>query len=1790
MKYSSGTLVGFVSTCIAGCGNSNPEAIERVQDRVIFLEPSAQEFEDAEPQRQEWATAVGVMRPNILIDRKRADGNPKACNDPNEVSFECTASLKTLASPLCDNQPLPELDYSEQFSLNVACTAFMIRQNVFATAAHCVSTEVRGESFQRCGSQSVVMRWRRSLPTFPAGNPNVLEQHIYQCTKVLARGSDGAGGVGGPDDWVVFEVDRDVTGGGVTGGPLTALREPLFVSPEKVKLGSGTLTTVGHPLGIPTKIDSEVTVAQEISVRGEGSFHIKGDVEAGMSGGPVIDGAGLAVGILSAGPGHVFDEKRGCSFLCYEDINECSPLPGTTKVFFPVVVNSTQLPAQYQAVLGDFDANGTRDAVALNSRQFLDGRFLTLRVILNGVEQPEIRTAVPDTGAQVGVQLVSGNFNGDKNASTNAGFADVALLGANTLTYFEGSPTGLGQTSGPAVAPGQYESLVVEDTNGDGTDDLILRGNGSDGLPSQALFLGSGFGWVNASGDIKVYEEDLDGDGVLDLFLLGKAALDKFLLRAIWSSQGQQSFAIELPGISDVDAFILGDFGRGLSLIAAGDGALRATGVVDRRGLAVSVSTGASYAHLMKADLNADGVFDLIAEKADSTLDVFISQSGSLTYDASIKPVALRLDDDEEPDFAWLTGGSTLVTASSGKGLSRTEVPGMALAKLAAGRFRETTQDFDEIVVLGDTGSGAALLWCSWSGMTFDCDTTVESMALSGRNASGFRIEDANLDHLDDIIVSYESSPTRIFLSAPFGFSTAGVPSYRRVIPAQVAPALESVPGTPDTVTFVEQGSGIALTVRRPDGSVEFRAEVDAPFDERFHFAVGNFNDDGFQSSASPRPFQDIVFASGRSVFLLISGGDGTLQIVPFPDADGALAFSVGDANLDLVDDLEVLHPDRSTSIFYGVPGGVGEEVLTPAQNFTGLPTADGDDGKMLLLSGLGVDTVGATEARLKLTVGAGDPAADQALVVSVFDGDNGGLHQFEEETNQLKTCYRLRTDRCGDGNQGNCTGGVPSFTELALVESSTLRDNVWDTIFDGDHHPGASLAGDGLPPYTYELRVYMSENCAVLPSPGSTIAVRTADAFKVRSNAMLSHPLGEFSFIGSDSVGDFAIANQSYMPDTDYDGVFELPFHVSSSAQEIQLKETDADSLADTTRGVSLGASNEIRYELIKPDGLTSAELIGAENTTPTTLVDNPSGNNDGSDTDVEERTHTIVGSGEGVWTWRWEGVRASNAVHVFAPFGSPSTHELMAASRPRPSATSARQPYHWEGDSAAVANALPILLGVQTDSGELEGRSEVVSDLGAAEVILRNPEQSELGELKRQLLVAKLNQAHARAAGEEIQAALVYGSTVSVRNVLQRADVAAAELDLFSGPRRERLVSLLSSINLGEITYQQPAVPFPSNPMVDDDQDGVVNIKDNCPSVANADQVDTDSDRVGDACGIAPFVDCVLQRATGQFEARFGYDNPLGYRSVPVGARNILTVGDAELEPQVNEFAFATQYDAFGVRFGEHQTVHWSVDGNLIDASAASPACRGTSLLEMRYVDDVSIYGVESVELGANTVVLDGSGRVSAVASGGTLNIGANSSVGNLMASGAVRLATYATARGAAVSGELVELKAGAKILGDVVQRTAAAPHALDWVVPFDGVTTDVIIEPNEERVLSPGRYGTVVVSPGAQLQLRPGEYVIDALYVESRGTLLFESGTTDVRVKSALEHFGESRQAKNADVLVAYFGSEAAELASSFSGAVIAPSAPLRLGAVAGARYQGQFFARRVSVAPGTSISVR
>ncbi len=1304
---------------------------------------------------------------------------------------------------------------------------------------------------------------------------------------------------------------------------------------------------------------------------------------------------------------------------------------------------------------------------------------------------------------------------------------------------------------------------------------------------------------------LTVMEQQIDGDQQPDLIKLTSIAGSALALTIDQTASGAQTFPVTVPGASKIPAAAIGNFtGTGQSLAVVGDGTLLTASFNGGPQPAITGAIGTDYVMVSKARMNGDKIDDLVAQHAGGQIDVFMGGAGGLQFNPNIKPIALRLDHDSLADFAWLRGGAGISTSSSINGEfdhPPLDPASLVLTDIKAGRFRRGTgaqAGNEDIVTLSkDTAGFGVVIWCQSNDVSISCNPAIEAHFATGHDPVAIEVDDVSGDGLDDVTVTYANNtpPPRTFRAAPNGFPPLGAAlpvakSDRKIFPIFKGP-------TPIAVALNDGGANNTIHVSSidQDGNESAVLDTGIPFIDPLTAVIGNFNGDGVLAplpggatalAEGQQPFQDLAILSGGKLFALIANQDGTFTLNTVTAPADVVAITAGDFTGDGIDDLQATRNDGSVLVYSGIPGA-GQGLNPTADNFTGLPTPDGSDGKLLLLSGLGVDTVGATEARIRIRATADDPASLAHLTVQIFDGDNGGLNQFDKETNLLKTCYRLTPDPCGDGNQGNCNGGAPAPSPLVTVSSDTLHDNAWDTIFTGPHSPLASLTGNGQAPFTYELRVYMSSDCSQLPAPGTQIHVATADAFKVRATGMVSQPLGEFSIVGSDSSGPFGLPNLPYMAATNYDGSFSLPIAVGSSATEIQLKESDADSLLDSTPGKSLGANNTIQYQLLRPNG-SQAPLVGAENTSPTLVVTNPSGNNDGvTALDVETRISTITTPAPGTWIWKWNNVGAANAIHIFTPFGSPTTHEVLGARRIRPTTTTAQQPVFWQAAPAELPSQLPIVLGHQKGISDLEGGTLVLATQSAVQGVLDNTSASSLGELERQLLTAKLNMQRSLALGEDINGALVYGRTLSVRTVLRNADDVVAGVDpLVDDARITQLTGLLSSINLGELNYQLPGVPFPEQPMADDDGDGIVNVKDNCPSVANPNQADSDDDRIGDACHVRPVASCILQRSDSEYDAFFGYENPLSFRAFAVGGRNALTDNGRPLDPpQPTEFVAGSWSKAFHHSLGVADTLAWTLDGETVFADKTSTPCSGRELTVVDFAPQTALFGTDSVVIGDHSRITAAQALPSIV-SGGDIVVGASSVVGNVFAGARAVISDYDSVLGMAATGASLDKRATAVV---AKSRTfSLREHSLAWVVNFAPTAqADVTVSERQQLSLAPGEYGDVLVEPQAQLILSAGQYRFHSLTVLEQGSLRVSAGDAVVHIASALQHAGDTRLLGDASLVIGYLGTQPAAIVGSLQAAVIAPNAELTLGAAGHALYAGTFFAKRVVVRPGTQV---
>lgn len=1037
---------------------------------------------------------------------------------------------------------------------------------------------------------------------------------------------------------------------------------------------------------------------------------------------------------------------------------------------------------------------------------------------------------------------------------------------------------------------------------------------------------------------------------------------------------------------------------------------------------------------------------------------------------------------------------------------------------------------------------------------------------------------DLNGDGLSDMVTVSDTGARRYL----FGNKTTGL--VRSAALAYATPDLDN-DGTKDLVLANDVAGQIQLNWRLSSGASNV-GNTTIKVNENLPIALvaGNFNQDA--------KGDDHVLMGDGSLAYYEANGFGTAPFKRFlHDSAAQTTDAVRVSTLTGVGgpDIEAVLADadaRSLKVFRGSSSGpttAGSSVMY------GMPSEDAEDGKLLTISGEGQRTVAEPRSTLKLAF------TENTVDVQVFDGNFAGVHDLPD--NAPETCFQLWSDPCGDG-LGECMANAKPALVGTPRLGSQLADDQWAVLYRGAHVGPASPSGAHI----YRLESFLSKNgncnVALADIDGEVDASRPGwNGFKVRSNGQVSALFGELTVIGADFDTELGTPGLAWTRDTNYDGTFSFVFEVGGAAQGIGLKEADADDLEDETPGRAEGANIGIGHGLFSAELGDFQELSRVENgqLTPVgdTWVENPSGNFDsaGTDRDLEAYRLSAPDIVPGFYVWYWDSVWVQNNLHVFAPEGSPVTYELLAPAslvtgqgRVTPSSASLRA--DWV--NATTTSLLPIVLG-SLESGAPAGSSVLVSSSSSARAILLAT-STPLDQLRGELLAAKLNIARAAGAGELLSSALLYGVATSVRATLAEADALVRGPSALQAPGDvERVLKGLRAINAAEVSYFRPGVPYPSAPGADDDGDGVLNVKDNCPPVANADQRDSDADLVGDACRIVPQVSCVMELASGKLRAYFGYQNPLSYRSIPPGLRNRFTAGAAD-RGQPLEFVGGTQPRAFAVEIAANSSLTWQLEDTSVTASASSPRCSGSELTTLPFAKDVAIFAKEALTLADSAKATLGSGWANVV-SGGTTELGALSHTGNVLSRGNTWLRSNATVTGNVVTGGVVDKQPSASVSGLTVQNSYVAPHELDFRPTFPASTGDVRLEPNVSRTITPGSFGEVSLKNGSVLTLRAGKYFFRSLLLETGSKIvLADAGAVTVYVDTSLTHRGTIVAAGGGDpqLFLGYFGQNSAFIESAFAGTVLAPKAELILGSNVPMTMRGVFFARRVSVRTGVTVA--
>ena len=579
--------------------------------------------------------------------------------------------------------------------------------------------------------------------------------------------------------------------------------------------------------------------------------------------------------------------------------------------------------------------------------------------------------------------------------------------------------------------------------------------------------------------------------------------------------------------------------------------------------------------------------------------------------------------------------------------------------------------------------------------------------------------------------------------------------------------------------------------------------------------------------SQTGNPLRDVlVTLAGVPLYFEGIAGPPYLSAKVFDFGGQYDSFSVTDLDGDGYDDAEGVQPDGRRFVFKGSSSG-----LQPGREVLGLPTADGDDGRFLTLTGPGLQTPIYESTSIYFGVPPGEE-----FQVDVFDGDESGLNDKGDGT----TCFQLYSDKDQSGNFDVSipTGTSQQFGGTYFTDQTFFADadNHWKPIYKGPNQGPVGYGGWYI--YRMDIR-FGSGDCSAL-APSNTGA---ENAFKVRIGGGVSWLQStQWAFIARDGVGDWSKV-AAPAADNTFDGTFTFWLPTWTENTEVIVDDEDADYTKDSDHeGDAVGKSDVIQYAFTRwyqPTDASSWETLDLPQCTNT----DPSGNQ-------EAESWTCAIPNDPSWydqrvEWTWSDVYTENNIRVDQTVGSPGTYAVFGNPPPiqgLPPTTSATSKSTWIGAPSAIAGLLPIVLGEGVAQGTIDSISAALATLRgeypSGKVLIchvppgnpsnthaiwvsphavnahlahgddmRRPEVQ--AGLKAELLATLLNIARAEQRGENLLAAHLYANATTVSELIASANAALTTTDALcsisaaSEGEMARLTMLLAAVNQGKVSY---------------------------------------------------------------------------------------------------------------------------------------------------------------------------------------------------------------------------------------------------------------------------------------------------------------------------------------------------------------------------------------------------
>lgn len=279
MRIRNHTKLGFAAAALLSAFTAAralaviPEVIYGDDDRLDLFEPGVSS------QLKEAARATGALLKKSDIGIDPADST--VCTLPGEKFGD---ALNLCPSEPFRDQPNPAF-----------CSGFLVGEDLFVTAGHCIETQ--------SDCESIAFVFGFNVDTAGKDATRVATSDVYGCKRLITRSL----GAASQTDYAVVQLDRKVTD-----------RTPLkFRRTGKIDDQQG-IVVIGHPAGLPTK----VAAGANVRTNAEDAFFVANlDTYGGNSGSAVLNAATYEVeGILVRGE-EDFVQRNGCrvSNICTND-------------------------------------------------------------------------------------------------------------------------------------------------------------------------------------------------------------------------------------------------------------------------------------------------------------------------------------------------------------------------------------------------------------------------------------------------------------------------------------------------------------------------------------------------------------------------------------------------------------------------------------------------------------------------------------------------------------------------------------------------------------------------------------------------------------------------------------------------------------------------------------------------------------------------------------------------------------------------------------------------------------------------------------------------------------------------------------------------------------------------------------------------------------------------------------------------------------------------------------------------------------------------------------------------------------------------------------------------------------------------------------------------------------------------------------------------------------------------------------------------------------------------------